>query len=392
MSTNADTEPKWQTEAAQWARSTASSMDDLADAGVRKLRKRFGWAGKPKIQAYTGYATQEHYRLHGRVLTNPPLTPNYKTDTWWDNLTDTVRRFASDEVPGATVSASLAGQCGEATSDSEGYFRIDLPLDESYAASVNQITWHPARIAVMKDDLPVTSSMAYCDVMQVPQNAEYLVISDIDDTIIHTSATEIGTMARLVLFGNARTRVPLRGSASLYDHLQRGSTAENSVPINPIFYVSSSPWNLYDMLEDFLELNSIPRGPMLLRDLGIDADKFIKSNHDHKLLKSEQILDQYPDMPAVLIGDSGQEDARLYATAAEKYGQRIKAIFIRDVDPEAASSHDDRVQPYLTKCQSLGVPMHLVRDSLDIAKLAAEYGLLSPSQVDSITDSTKLKS
>ena len=82
------------------------------------------------------------------------------------------------------------------------------------------------------------------------------IISDIDDTVLQSSITDWKTAAQLTFLGNARTRKPLLGVAKLYAALQAG--------VNPLFYVSSSPWNLYDLLEDFMRLNEIPPGPIFL--------------------------------------------------------------------------------------------------------------------------------
>ena len=58
---------------------------------------------------------------------------------------------------------------------------------------------------------------------------------------------------------------------------------------NPFFYVSSSPWNNYDLLYHFLELNEIPQGPLLLRDFGIDENKLGHSDHmSHKYKETSQ--------------------------------------------------------------------------------------------------------
>ena len=94
--------------------------------------------------------------------------------------------------------------------------------------------------------------------------ADYGVISDIDDTIIHTGV--VSTLKWKVLlnsiFKSAASRIPLEGAAEFYHKLHRGRSGNNA---NPIFYVSHSPWNLYRYLEFFLNQNAFPKGPILLR-------------------------------------------------------------------------------------------------------------------------------
>ena len=89
------------------------------------------------------------------------------------------------------------------------------------------------------------------------------IISDIDDTVIRTDATSLLGTFRSTMLANARTRLPFPGVAALYRALHGAGT-------NPLFYVSSSPWNIYDMLSDVLAIRGIPAGPLLLRNWGLE--------------------------------------------------------------------------------------------------------------------------
>ncbi|MCC9603152.1 DUF2183 domain-containing protein [Stieleria sp. JC731] len=373
----------WQRQWKSWLTRTISSADDLADAGIRRLRKRFGREGIPKIQAYMGYASSDTVQLHGRVLTNPPIDPDFHEDQWWENLTNTIRRFASDEVPGVQIEATFGGERNLATSDAEGYFHLRLPRPKGLA----DVFWDVASLRIIEStSTRRQTDRTTCPVMMVPEEAKFGIISDVDDTILHTGATDIATMAKLTFFGNARTRAPLNGVAELYDRLQNG---RDDYPTNPIFYVSSSPWNLYDVLEDFLELNAIPPGPLLLRDLGFDENKFLKSGHDHKLDKARRLINTFDELPFLLFGDSGQEDARLYANAAKEFPDRISGIFIRDIDPGFASNHDEKVDQYVRQAAEVGVPMYLIDDSVQAAKIAIEHGWLSAEMFERIAKATQ---
>tara|TARA_R110002049_G_scaffold4601_5_gene32347 strand:- start:488869 stop:490050 length:1182 start_codon:yes stop_codon:yes gene_type:complete len=373
----------WHDHFKHWLTRTASATDDVIDAGIRRIRKRLGREGIPKIQPYMGYASADTVHLHGRVLTNPPINPDFDNDRWFENLTLTIQRLASDEVPGVDIEATFGGQNAVTTSDAEGYFHVTLPRHRPLEDSL----WDTASLRIVghrqgQRQLHRTT----CRVLAVPADAKYAIISDVDDTILHTGATDLATMAKLTFFGNARTRAPLDGVAKLYEHMQG---YPNGDPCNPIFYISSSPWNLYDLLEDFLELNAIPRGPLLLRDLGFDDNKFLQSGHDHKLDKARRLIKTFSHLPFILVGDSGQEDARLYATAATEFPDRIAGIFIRDITPNFASDHDARVDQYVSQAANVGVPMYLVQDSVEAADLAIEHAWLSPAARDEIVAATR---
>ena len=57
--------------------------------------------------------------------------------------------------------------------------------------------------------------------------------------------------------------------------------------------LSNSSWNLDDLLEDFLDVHQIPRGPLLLRDWSL---RTLKSGERHKLVAIQALLDTYPDL------------------------------------------------------------------------------------------------
>jgi len=186
--------------------------------------------------------------------------------------------------------------------------------------------------------------------------------------------TSLLTAATLTFMGSAKTRKPLEGVAALYASLANGHAGR---PVNPIFYASSSPWNLYDLLCEFMELNEIPKGPIFLRDWGIDRTKFIAPRgHREKLARTLKIMEDFPELPFVLVGDSGQQDASLYAEAAALHPGRIKAIYIRDVDPVTASKRDDDVREQIQTTAAHGVPMLLACDSDAMAHHAVELGLI----------------
>lgn len=183
----------FQADLRNWLTRTASSADDVADIAIRRIRKRWGRGGVPQIQPYTGFATADTIHLRGRVLNNPPLDPDFRNDRWWQNLSHTWRRFASDEVPGVTIEGSFAGVTGHAVSDSEGCLELDIPC----ATDNEQVAlWMPAQLAIVDDGrISSLESFTVCDVMRVSSKANYAVVSDVDDTILRTGATEISTMA-----------------------------------------------------------------------------------------------------------------------------------------------------------------------------------------------------
>jgi phosphatidate phosphatase APP1 len=226
--------------------------------------------------------------------------------------------------------------------------------------------------------LPAKPIAALAQVL-VPAEARFGIISDLDDTVFETRATNIVKMLGRVLFSNAQSKQPFEGVAAFYRALQRGAGAE---PVNPFFYVSSSPWNLYDVLDEFMRIHDMPVGPLLLRDLTIARPKTpvpsgvtgsAAIHFAHKLHEIEDLLNTYPHLPFILLGDSGQEDARIYREVVHRYPGRITAIYIRDVQvPERAVL----VAPIIEELGRENVPMLLVADYAAAAAHAAQLGLV----------------
>lgn len=373
------------TDYSEWFRHSISSIDDFIDVRWRTLKQRMDWDGIPHIQPYIGFANDDLAWFHGRVLTNPPKDLPSEDDTWWDNLLQTYRRFESDEVAGVDIEIDFAGKRHRVTTDNEGYFHLETANTPDVRG---RQPWQSIAMRIVDNvDVSPDESATFSKMLTPPTSAKFGIISDMDDTVLHTGITGLTTAARLTFFHNARTRKPLPGVGALYHALQSGTDLLTPQQ-NPIFYVSSSPWNLFDLLEDFLDLNGIPPGPILLRDLGFDRNKFLKEGHDHKLEKALRIMSAFPKLPFLLFGDSGQEDARLYAEAARQNPDQIKAIFIRDVDPGETSEYDEAVQESIKISEQHGVPMHLISDSSEAAEIALKMGLISNENLPKIEAAT----
>ncbi|MFZ0388835.1 MAG: phosphatase domain-containing protein, partial [Calditrichia bacterium] len=210
-------------------------------------------------------------------------------------------------------------------------------------------------------------------------NPSFALISDMDDTIITTHATSLFQMLKLTLFNNAHTRLPFKGVAQFYSALKQGKGGTEK---NPIFYVSSGPWNLYDLIIKFMEAHAIPVGPLIMQDFGIDKFKFVKSAHiKHKTDVINRLLKFYPELPFILVGDSGERDPEIYAEIVKNKPGRIKVIYIRDV---SRRKRKKEINELSEKLQELGTDMILVENSLEAAVHAAFNKMISMDALETI--------
>jgi hypothetical protein len=131
--------------------------------------------------------------------------------------------------------------------------------------------------------------------------------------------------------------------------------AAGRTPRRPFFYISSSPWNLFDYLVAFQKLHRLPEGPILLRDWDFDRATVTSRGHEaHKARAIDSLVAFYPRLRFVLIGDSTQADALAYARAVERHPGRIAAVFVRQA-PGAELGAEERAA--LAAIASAGVPL-----------------------------------
>jgi phosphatidate phosphatase APP1 len=365
---NRDTLTSWRRRVAVGAHAAEMRFDRFRFG----FKRRFGLLDPFEILPYRGYGTRRELLLKGRVLEVRGITRAGQDDAVWQNVRNMARRFASDEVAGARVRGSFGGIEGEVVADEEGFFDARFELPEPLAGPTN---WHPVELELVHPESPDGRTVRSTGQALVPNEARFGVISDIDDTVVRSSATNVLKMTWIVLLNNAHTRLPFEGVAAFYEALQRGPEGR---AYNPIFYVSSSPWNIYDVLEDFLDVHGVPAGPLFLKDWSLTV---LGKHRAHKLGIIRTLLRTYPELPFVLIGDSGEEDPEIYHQAVREHPGRIRAIYIRDV---TTAERDAQVRAIAREVAGFGVEMILAPDTTVAAEHAAAEGLIAPDAVPEI--------
>lgn len=279
----------------------------LVESGLEKIGDREDDA--PVLDPYLGYATPEGVVLRGRVLSHLRRVEPDPEQSKWMNVRQMANLFITDEVQGVTV----AGGGVTALSDAEGYVRLTVPGGFKPG-------WATIDVGIAGQD-PVP-----CHARIPGPSTEYMMISDIDDTMIETGAHSLARNLWTTFTGSALTRQAHDDAIELMDAMAKGGT-------NPVFYVSSSPWNIHHFLEELFRHEGVPRGPMFLRDLGITEEGVGASHGTHKGRAIDAILAANPDLPAYLMGDSGQKDAIVYRDAIVRHPGRIKGVALREPAP-----------------------------------------------------------
>lgn len=309
------------------------------------------------ILPYLWYGTQARLSVRGRVLEDEGFRAAHAAERRWRNLVAFLKRMETDVVHGAALRARFGRARAEATSDRQGYFALDLPARGAPG-------WNEVELELAA----APGTQAIGRVLVPSAQARFGIVSDIDDTVVYSHVLSKWRMLASLALSNARTRKPFKGVGAFYRALHAG--------VNPVFYVSKSPWNLYAPLVEYLEVQGLPLGPLVLRDFALRMDRH------HKAEAIEAILQTYPRLGFVLIGDSGEQDPEIYAAIVRRHPRRIRAIYIRSIDPRPGRLRAIQV---LTKEVSLtGCQLVLAPDSEFAAAHAAGEGLIAATELANV--------
>ena len=154
-----------------------------------------------------------------------------------------------------------------------------------------------------------------------------IVISDIDDTLVHSFIHDKIQKFRTLMF----TTMEKRKAVTKMQELLNKFVSNGAIP----FYLSNSEQNLYPLIYRFLLHNQFPPGPLFLKQMRKLWDVVMNVKFPpkdiHKTSTLEEMLTLFPEKKFILMGDNTQQDLSIYLTAAEKFGDRIQYIIIRKV-------------------------------------------------------------
>lgn len=328
-----------------------------------------------KIMPFRSYGTATHLYAKGRALEDENIDLSKRG--FLSLLIIAYKRFKTDKIKNTPLTLTFSdGRNIEVETDTQGYFLIDKTVDD-LLEMVDQDGYLQYQISFTEDikNRKIQNENKFKGEIIIPSPmAEYGVISDIDDTIIHTGLTSRlkWRVVKNTFFKRAEKRIPLEGAPELYTKFQQGKSGNDC---NPVFYVSHSPWNLYRYLELFLNANNFPKGPILLRDFANPLTKiFTPKQTGEKPEKQKEIINilrTYPNLSFILIGDSGEHDPDIYIEIAEQHPERILAIYLRNVNHKRKMI---RVEGLFKNYET--VPVLLVKDSKAALAHAKEMGFI----------------
>lgn len=238
-----------------------------------------------------------------------------------------IKGFLHAPITGARMQVSIAGQpfVLRGKSKSSGLFttKLDLPIQQ-----LSQFkTYGEAPVSSESTDCTHTWDIGFGQVTSpifLAQSRGLSVISDIDDTI---KLTEVNSRRKMLHRTFAEPFEAIDGMARVY---QRWASQ------GALFhYVSSSPWQIYDAVQDFIDKEAFPAGSMHLKWFRLRDEIFKRWRILRRKSKSgviRSLLRRMPGRAFILVGDSGEKDPEIYAKLAAKYPRQVIRICIRQID------------------------------------------------------------
>ena len=200
-------------------------------------------------------------------------------------------------------------------SSENGHFKFTIEMNPGKSQCQD---WFNIQINTKTSDTRKLSGQIQC-----LTNDGISVISDIDDTIKDSNVLDKKKLLKKTFLKEFQA---VAGMSEIYRHWQTKGYR--------FHYVSSSPWQLYPVLSEFINKQSFPRGSMHLKLIRVKDQSILNlfaSPEDGKLPTITKLLTNYPERRFILVGDSGERDANIYADIAKRFPERIIKIYIRDV-------------------------------------------------------------
>lgn len=290
-------------------------LQRLSIASLRFInRVRIG-RKKPYILTFPPYTNGKQLRVNGRVVEEINPYDFSKTRNPLIHFFQTLKVFITVKYPKTKVTVKAGDGSQTMITNHEGFFSgvVDVGAD-----AFDRVLYETTVIKSKKQFRK--------DIFKCEANTRIIYISDIDDTILKSKATSFINLVFRTLFLPPGRRKTFPEAAKCYRKFKKGKDGTED---NLFFYISSSTWNIYPLLKSFLIINKFPLGPVLLQDVASEKLKQKEFSHGHKLDRIEEIIDFYPKLPLVLIGDAGQQDPLIYLEVAKRHPGRIKDILIR---------------------------------------------------------------
>ncbi|WP_342155320.1 App1 family protein [Joostella sp. CR20] len=317
------------------------------------------------ISLYRGYANEKQIILFGHVFKS--VAPDYLfTDKKaLKHARGVYEMFTIKTLANARVKVKFQGEEITTRTVSDGYFRVCIPVENIEPG------WHSYTVEASYNSFVRTEQSEFLK----PYPGKIGVISDIDDTFLISHTNNLLLKLYVLLTKNVNKRKIYADVAHHYSLLSKAGR-EDKMEANTFFYVSSSEWNLYSFILNFTELHKLPKAVFKLKKIKQGLTDFLfsgRGNHNHKFNKIKDILEFYPQMQFVLMGDDSQKDPFLYAKIVKYFPKSVVAVYIR----QTKSKKNSKTLANLQEIEAFAIPTCYFEHSSKAIEHSKKIGLLT---------------
>lgn len=319
---------------------------------------------KPILKLYRGYCNGQELVIMGHLLGGQKRDEYDFQKKDFRNARAIIRLFMVRTLANIPVCLHYNNRQIHTKTLEDGYFKFCIPLKER-----PPFGWNSFRVSTTYQGETSEENGSFLN----PHSGKWGIISDIDDTFMVSHSNSFWKKLYVLLFRNLESRKLFEDVAPHYTALSRAGRT-NDEEANAFFYVSSSEWNLYRFIRLFTELHDLPKAVLLLKDIKSGIGDFLgtgRGDHNHKFVKIQHLLEFYPDLKFVLLGDDSQQDPVLYQNLCKIFPVTIKAVYIRQTGKEK----DAKTERLLNNIKTLNVETCYFRNSSEAIAHSRAVGI-----------------
>ena len=318
---------------------------------------------KVNLRIYPGYANEQEIIVFGHLFKKHFAGDKLFDSGRFKNARAVIKLFMMKILANTEVQFNFRDTSVCTTTLDDGYFRFCIPYSDKLDCG-----WHKFTVSVNDREENNTVEGEFIK----PYPGEFGMISDIDDTFLVSHSNNIFKKSYVMLSRNVEKRKVFDGVVEHYRQLNKAGRSEKSES-NAFFYVSSSEWNLFSLIDQFTRLHNFPKAVFKLQKIKSGWFDLLFSgggNHEHKFHKIKHIMEFYPQLKFVLLGDDSQRDPYIFEQVTKLFPQKIFAIYIR----QTKSSKKEKVVELMDNMAAMAATCYF-NDSSEAMEHSKKIGL-----------------
>ena len=299
---------------------------------------------KPILLSFYGLSNGTKNVFFGKLAYSFIQDLSFKDYSWFKNFKTIVGLYRTRAIANTSFEMIFDNGIVNGITDESGSFWCEVDLNEKQTKLVE------INLPLTKQTVLLTEDLYPNQIHAVDTHT--IVISDLDDTLIHSFIRNKLMQIKTLLFTSVEKRKAVQDVSHL---IKRFALAGADA-----FYLSNSEQNLYPMLFRFLTINKFPPGPLFLKQYihlrDLVTRRLLGKKHSHKMTTLSKLMELFPNKKYILIGDNTQKDLSIYLKLADMFPDRIRYIIIRKV--REREQDIPVLQSAREKLQKVNIPLH----------------------------------